>query len=202
MDALDLGAAPAQELGLLPMSPFEWLAELRVVLPEDAITVLDGNVVMTAAQRMLPVRRPASRLTPGTNGCMGIGIPFAIGAKLARPDLPVVAIVGDFGFGLSVIELETAIRHQVPVVVVVSNNAGPGGATGQRKFFAADHPERVLRFGAAIRHDLTMASFGGRGVRVERPGEIGPALDHAIACGVPVCIDVVSNEDTALSAAI
>lgn len=132
------------------MSSFEWLAELRAVLPEDAITVLDGNIVMTAAPRMLLVRRPASRLTPGTNGCMGIGIPFAVGAKLARPEIPVVAIVGDFAFGLSAIELETAVRHHVPVVVVVANNAGAGGATRQRSFFAADHPERVLQFGTAI----------------------------------------------------
>lgn len=201
IEELDIGVAPPKELGLLPMSPFEWLAELRIVLPEDAITVLDGNIVMTAAQRMLPVRRPASRLTPGTNGCMGIGIPFAIGAKLARPEIPVVAIVGDFAFGLSTIELETAVRHQVPVVVVVANNAGPGGATRQRSFFA-DHLARVLQFGTAIRHDLTMASFGGRGVRVERPGELGAAAANAIASGVPVCIDVMTNEETALSAAV
>ena len=144
--AQSLWVAPPAELGLQPMSPYEWLAELGAALPDDAITVLDGNIVMTAAQRMLPVRRPASRLGPGTNGCMGVGIPFAIGARLARPDLPVVAIVGDFAFGLSVIELETALRHRVPVVVVVSNNAGAGGATRQRKFYPADHPERIARY--------------------------------------------------------
>lgn len=197
------GVVPPAERGLLPMSPYEWLAELGTAVPEDAITVLDGNIVMATAQRMLPpVRHPARRLTPGTNGCMGVGIPFAIGAKLARPDLPVIAIVGDFAFGLSAIELETAVRHRVPVVVAVANNAGSGGATRQRRYFPQDHPERVLRFGADVRHDLTMHSFGGRGLRIDRPGQIAAALTQALACGEPVCLDVLTNENTALSAVL
>lgn len=200
--ALTLWTVPSAELGLQPMSPYEWLAELSVVMPEDAITVLDGSIVMTAAQRMLPVRHPVGRLGPGTNGCMGMGIPFAIGAKLARPDLPVVAIVGDFAFGLSSVELETAVRHRVPIVVVVANNAGPGGATRQRQFFPPDHPERVLQYGPGIRYDLTMASFGGLGCRIDSPGQIGTALSDAIASEAPVCIDVVTNENTALTAAV
>jgi 2-hydroxyacyl-CoA lyase 1 len=200
--ALNLRAVPSGERGLLPMSPYEWLAELGAALPDDAITVLDGNVVMTAAQRMLAARRPVSRLGPGTNGCMGVGVPFAIGAKLARPDLPVVAIVGDFGFGLSAIELETAVRHQVPIVVVVANNEGAGGATRQCKVFPADHLERVFRYGPGVRHDLTMASFGGRSRRIDAPGQLSAAVREALIGDAPVCIDVVTNENTALSAAI
>jgi len=196
------GVVPAAELGLQPMSPYEWLGELSTVMPENAITVLDGNVVMTSAQRILSVRHPATRLGPGTTGCMGIGVPFAIGAKLARPDLPVIAIVGDFAFGLSALEVETALRYQVPVVLIVANNGGPGGATRQRKVFPADHPERVLQFVPGIRHDLMMASFGGLGLRVDGPGQIGTALNDALASNGPVCIDVVTNEDTAVSAAI
>jgi len=201
-DALGIGTVPPAEHGLLPMSPYEWLGELAGALPQDAITVLDGNTVMTAAQRMLPVRHPASRLGPGTNGCMGVGIPFAIGAKLARPERPVIAIVGDFGFGLSAFELETAVRHCVPVVIVVANNAGAGGATRQGQFFPAAHPERVSRYGTDVRHDLTMRSCGGRGYRVEFPGELRSALADAFASGSPACIDVMTNEHTAVGAAI
>lgn len=195
------GAVPPGERGLRPWSPYEWLAEIEAALPDDAITVLDGNVVMTAAQRMLTVRHPVTRLGPGTNGCMGVGIPFAIGAKLARPDRPVVAIVGDFAFGLSAIELETAVRHRVPITVFVANNGGAGGANRQRACFPAGH-EPVLQYTAGIRHDLTMASFGGRGVRVERPGQLGAVLADALAGDMPVCIDVTTNENTALTAAI
>lgn len=195
------GIVPASERGLQPPSPYEWLAEAATALPDDAITVLDGNVVMTAAQRMLTVRHPVRRLGPGTNGCMGVGIPFAIGAKLARPDLPVIAIVGDFAFGLSAIELETAVRHRVAVTVIVANNAGSGGANRQRTCLPAGH-ERVLQYGAGVRYDLTMASFGGQGVRVDTPREVGAALRDALACDVPVCIDVATHEHTALAAAI
>lgn len=201
-DALDVGRVPPGEHGHVPMSPYEWLSELAGVLPPDAITVLDGNTILTAAQFMLPVRTPVSRLGPGTNGCMGVGIPFAIGAKLARPAQPVVAIVGDFGFGVSAFELETAVRHRVPVVFVVANNAGAGGAARQRQFFPAEHLERVSRFGADVRHDRIMAAFGGRGWRVDGPGQIAGALKEAMACGQPACIDVITNQYTATSAAI
>jgi 2-hydroxyacyl-CoA lyase 1 len=201
-DAIAVGTVPPPERGLVPMSPYEWLDELASALPDDAITVLDGNTVLTAAQRMLPVRKPASRLGPGTNGCMGVGIPFAIGAKLARPRQPVVAIVGDFGFGLSAFELETAVRHGVPAVFVVANNAGAGGALRQEQFFAPDFSERVSRYGAGVRHDLTMKSLGGSACRIERPGQIAAAIKEAIACGQPTCIDVITNEQTAATAAI
>ena len=201
-DASGIGTVPAAEHGLVPMSPYEWLQELAAVLPAEAVTVLDGNTVMTAAQRMLPVRHPVGRLGPATNGCMGVGIPFAIGAKLASAERPVVAVVGDFGFGLSAIELETAVRHRVPVVIVVGNNAGAGGATRERQFFPAGYPERVSRYGADVRHDLTMRSFGGRGYRVDRPGQLAAVFKEAMACGLPACIDVITNEHTAATAAI
>lgn len=139
-----------------------------------------------------------ARLAPDSNGCMGVGIPFAIGAKVARPELLGLAFVGDFSFGLSVIELETAVPHRVPVVVAVANNGRPGGAARHRSFFASGEPEQVSHFAPGIRHDLTMASFGGRGLRVEEPGVLGTAL----AAGEPVCIDVATNENTALAAAI
>ncbi len=185
-----------------PMSPFQWLREVRDVLPPSAITVLDGNVVMSAAQWMLPVLSPVGRLTAATNGCMGAGIPFAIGAKLASPTRPVVAICGDFGFGLSGFELETAVRYKVPLPVIVSNNGGPNGAITRKRFFPPDCPDPVARYGAGIRHESIMEALGGRGIQVRRRGELGFALREALASDGPTCIDVLTNEDTALSAII
>ena len=181
-----------------PMSPYQWLGEVREVLPASAITVLDGNVVMAAAQRMLPARAPVGRITAASNGCMGTGIPFAIGAKLACPGRPVVAICGDFGFGLSGIELETAVRHEVPITAIVANNSGPGGSTRQREFFAAHADEPVARYTSGIRHDLIAAALGARGVRVQSPGELGPALRAALAAPSTTCIDVVTHGDVPL----
>jgi thiamine pyrophosphate-dependent acetolactate synthase large subunit-like protein len=201
-DAGRCNAVPPEEFGLTPMSPYEWLTEMRDALPREAITVLDGNVVMTAAQRLLPASRPWRRLTPGAAGVMGVGIPFAIGAKLARPDLPVVAIVGDFGFGLSGFELETAARHGVEIVAVVANNAGPGGATRQRAHFPNGHPERSGSYGTDIRHESIARSLGACGTRIDAPGQLGPALLEALAGAAPICLDVVTNEYTALSPSI
>jgi thiamine pyrophosphate-dependent acetolactate synthase large subunit-like protein len=181
--------------GVQPMSPFQWLDELRAALPDSAFTVLDGNVVMTAAQRVMPVHRPVARLTPGQNGCMGVGIPFAIGAKLADPSRPVITICGDFAFGLTAIDLETAIRHKVAIIVIVANNSGEGGLVRQRANFPADHPERVFRFTPGIRYDLIMTALGGQGFRVERPGELTAAIHSALAHDGPTCIDVLTNED-------
>ena len=179
----------------VPMSPYQWLAELRGALPENAITILDGNVVMTIAQSLLPVKQPVTRVTPGHNGCMGTGIPFAIGARLAHPDTPVVLVTGDFAFGRCAFELETAIRHSVPIVVIVANNGGNGGALRQRKFFPAGYPG-VAQFVAGVRHDQFMSSLGGASWRVERPGELGAALAMALAHGGPSCIDVLTDQNT------
>ncbi len=179
-----------------------WLDELATALPANAITVLDGSVAMTLAQQALPVAAPVTRLTPGRNGTMGVGVPFAIGAKTARPDLPVVLVSGDFAVGVNALELETAARHQVPIVVVVSNNEGINGALRQRAFLDPDHPERVLRFGPAVRHDALARALGAAGYRVDAPGEIALALEEALAGGVAACVDVATRDDDPAVAAI
>src|SRR5690606_4747492 len=114
------------------ISPLRLAAEVRAALPEDAISIFDSNLTMAACERMIPVQRPANRLTPGTSGGLGGGIPYAIAAKLVHPERPVVAICGDFAFGLSAMELEAASRHNVPIVVVVANNSGNAGSLRQR----------------------------------------------------------------------
>lgn len=172
-----------------PMSPHRLMKEIRDVLPHDAICVLDGNVSMAVAQEVLPAYAPASRLTSGSNGCMGVGIPYGIGAKLGRPDRPVVVISGDFAFGLSAMELETAVRHKVPVVVLVVNNEGLSGAASHKALYPPDH-ERVTMFHPGIRYEQIARAVGAHGECVERPEEIRPALERAMRSGVPACITV------------
>ena len=89
-------------------------------------------------------------MTSGSNGCLGVGIPFGIGAKLARPDRLVVVISGDAAFGFNVMDMETAVRHGVAVIIIVVNNEGNGGALMQKTFFPADG-ERVTMFQPEIR---------------------------------------------------
>lgn len=178
----------------LPMSPYRMLKEIRNFLPRDAVTILDGNIFMAAGQQVLPSFLPASRFTAGNNGCMGVGIPFAIGAKICQPERLVITICGDTAFGFSAMDMETAVRHRVPVIVVVVNNDGNGGSSLQRTLFP-DHDERVTSFQPDIHYESIMRAFGGHAEHVERPEQLRPALERAAASGKASCINVKVNPD-------
>jgi thiamine pyrophosphate-dependent acetolactate synthase large subunit-like protein len=172
-----------------PMTPYRMLREIRDVLPRDAVCILDGNVFMAAAQQVLPAYVPASRFTAGSNGCLGVGIPFGIGAKLAHPDRLVVVICGDTAFGFNAMDLETAVRHGVAVIIVVVNNEGNCGALMQKAFFPADG-ERVTMFQPDIHYENIMRAFGGHAEFVDRPEQLRPALERSAAQNMPACINV------------
>lgn len=180
----------------LPMTPYRMLKEIRAFLPRDAICILDGNVCMAAAQQVLPAYVPASRLTAGSNGCLGVGIPFAIGAKLAHPDRLVVVICGDTAFGFNAMEMETAVRHKIAIVIVVVNNEGNSGALMQKALFPPD-AERVTMFQPDIRYENIMRAFGGHAEFVERPEQLRPALERSAAQGIAACINVRVDPYTA-----
>jgi 2-hydroxyacyl-CoA lyase 1 len=173
----------------LPMSPYRMLKEIRDFLPRDALCILDGNVFMAAAQQVLPAYLPASRLTSGSNGCLGVGIPFGIGAKLSRPDRLVVVISGDAAFGFNAMEMETAVRHGVAVVVVVVNNGGISGALTQKQLYPPGY-QRVTMFQPGIHYEEIVRALGGHAQRVEAPAQLKPALERARASGKAACIDV------------
>ncbi len=184
----------AQEGG--PISPLRLIAEIRDFIPRDAICVIDGNIILAAAQHLLPSYLPVSRLTAGNNGCMGVGIPFGIAAKLALPTRMVIAICGDFAFGLSAMEMETAVRMRVPVIIVVANNDGNGGTANEKMFYPEDYPDRVTMFTPDIHYDQMMRAFGGHGEYVDRAEQIKPALARAAASGLAACINVRVNPDS------
>lgn len=173
----------------LPMSPHRMYKEIKEFLPRDAICILDGNVSMAVGQQVVPAYSPASRFTAGSNGCMGVGIPFAVGAKIAQPDRMVIAVCGDMGFALSAMDMETAVRHRIPIVVVVVNNEG-GGATTQKTLFPASE-ERIIMFQPDIHYENIMRAFGGHAEHVERPEQLKPALERSVASGKAACINVM-----------
>jgi len=172
-----------------PMTPYRMLKEVREFLPRDAVCILDGNVFMAAAQQVLPAYVPVSRFTAGSNGCLGVGIPFGIGAKVAYPDRLVVVICGDTAFGFNAMDLETAIRHGIAVVVIVVNNEGNCGALMQKVFFPAD-AERVTMFQPDIHYENIMRAFGGHAESVDRPEQLRSALERSVAQKTPACINV------------
>jgi 2-hydroxyacyl-CoA lyase 1 len=179
-----------------PISPLRLIAEIRDFIPRDAICIVDGNIILAAAQHLLPSFLPASRLTPGANGCMGVGIPFGIGAKLCSPARMVIVICGDFAFGISAMEMETAVRLRIPVIIVVANNDGNGGNFNQKTYYPEDYPDRVTMFAPDIHYDQMMRSFGGYGEYVDRSDQLKPALARAVASDLAACINVRVNPDS------
>ena len=125
---------------------------------------------------------------------MGVGIPFSIVARLLNPRRPVIAICGDFPFGMSAMELETTIRHRVPIVVVIANNDGNSGSLRQKAHMGAG-AESVMRFQPGVRYNRIMEMLGGHAEHVDWPEEVRPALERAIASGRPACINVAIDPD-------
>jgi acetolactate synthase I/II/III large subunit len=167
------------KIATLPMHPRRALAEIRETLPEDAIVTLDtGNTCLQAADRLAHYA-PLSLITPLDFGLVGFGLAAAIGAKAAAPDRPVVAIMGDGAIGYTMIEIQTAISHKLPIVIVVLDNEAWGAEKAyQQEFYGG----RLL--GAEItspRFDQFAESCGGKGIWVDGPGEMGPALTQALA---------------------
>ena len=188
---------PFLEADSTPIKTYRLLNEVRNVFPRDTIYSVDGQITLATGRQVLPSNTPASRLNSGTNGCMGVGVPFALGAKLARPDAPVVSVNGDCAFGFNSMEMETAVRHNLPVVFIVNNNSGiVGGNLESRMGLPEDYGERVARFVQDIRYDKMMEAFGGHTEFVTEPDEIRPALERAYAAsqqGQPSCVNVITD---------
>lgn len=173
-----------------PLAPQQLFRAIRDFLPSDAIVSVEGNVSLSSAQKILMVRRPAAWLDPGWNGIIGGSIPFAIGAKLACPERMVVALCSDVGFGISGMELETAVRHAIPIIVVIANNDGNTGALRQKEFLPPDYPEKFTELQPALHYERIMKVFGGHAEWVAASRELFPALSRAAASGRPACVNV------------
>jgi len=174
-----------------PLSPHALCAELAQVLPTDAVCILDGATILAAAQQLLPARAPFSRYTPGSNGCLGSGIPFAIGAGLQAPQRLVVAVCGDLAAGFSLMELETAARYRLPLIVVIANNGGPFGLDKQRRYHARPHADPVAAFQPEVRYDQICSALGGHGEFVQDRAAFRAAWERSLAAGRPACINVL-----------
>jgi thiamine pyrophosphate-dependent acetolactate synthase large subunit-like protein len=153
-----------------PIHPLRLCTILQQVLPRDAVVVVDGHEILGFSRQSLTARLPGHMLTPGAYGTMGVGVPFGIGAKVAQPEAPVVVLTGDGAFGFHAMELDTAVRHQLGIVVVISNNGGWGGGNH-------DSPGSNLGF---TNYDRLADVFGAWGARVTEPDEIKPALTDAL----------------------
>ncbi len=172
-----------------PIHPLRLVREVRELLGDDYCLAFDAGDFVQWARQSLPAREPGSWLRLGPMATLGAAIPFALAAKLARPTARVFALTGDGGVGFYGYELDTAVRHSVPFVTVVANDAAWGmeknlqlGIYGRGRVIASE-----LR---ATRYDELMRVFGGHGEHVSRPEEIRPALERALAADGPALVNV------------
>jgi acetolactate synthase-1/2/3 large subunit/sulfoacetaldehyde acetyltransferase len=175
-------------LGAKPMKPQRVYAELRRVLPPETIVTLDAGAAPAYGYDRLEFARPRTFLTPLDLGGLGFAFPAALGAKLGRPDAPVLAVHGDGGFLMNAQEIETAVRHQIGVVTLVMNNNCWGSEKAYQKVF---YESRYI--GCDIgnpRYDQLARLFGAAGYYVEHPDQIADVMKAALSAGAAAIVEI------------
>ncbi len=183
-------SAPPGEDGR--MHPNRVLAALREQLPPDAVVVADGGDFLSFARVGLPA---STYLDPGPLGCIGVGTPFGIAASLACPGRTVVVATGDGAFGFNAMELDTAVRHQAPVLVVVANNGSWAIEVRDQQETHGKVVGTRLQFSD---HAAMARAFGMHAERVEKPEDLPDAIRRALAHR-PALLDVVVTPEAVSS---
>ncbi|MDA8434880.1 MAG: acetolactate synthase [Actinomycetales bacterium] len=174
-----------------PIHPARIYGELLPRLAEDAVVIGDGGDFVSYAGKYVEPARPGGWLDPGPYGCLGTGLGYAIAARIARPSSQVVLLLGDGAAGFSLMDVDTLVRHRLPVVMVVGNNGIWGLEKHPMQFLYQYDVAAELRPGT--RYDEVVIALGGGGETVTDPRSIGPALDRAFASGVPYLVNVLTD---------
>ncbi|GAA3421160.1 hypothetical protein GCM10018952_66850 [Streptosporangium vulgare] len=193
-------AAIAADTALLesasdPIHPMRIYGELGRLLADDAVVIGDGGDFVSYAGKYVEPRQPGNWLDPGPYGCLGTGLGYAIAARIARPSSQVVLLLGDGAAGFSLMDVDTLVRHRLPVVMICGNN----GMWGLEK-----HPMQML-YGYDVaaelqpqcRYDQVVTALGGGGELVTDPSEIGPALRRAFDSGIPYMVNIATDPSVA-----
>ncbi len=189
-------AAAAADAALLeatssPIKPGRIYGELQRRLGSDAVVICDGGDFASYAGKFVAVRSPGCWLDTGPYGCLGNGLGYAVAARVVRPSAQVVALLGDGAAGFSLMDVDTLVRHRLPVVMIVGNN----GMWGLEK-----HPMQAI-YGwdmacdlqPGCRYDKVVEAMGGGGELITDPADIGPAIDRGFAAGAPYLINVLTD---------
>jgi acetolactate synthase I/II/III large subunit len=178
-----------------PIHPARIYGELVPRLADDAVVIGDGGDFVSFAGKFVEPQRPGGWLDPGPYGCLGAGLGAAIAARIARPSAQVVLLLGDGAAGFSLMDVDTLVRHDLPVVMVMGNNSAWGLEKGPMQMLygydvAADLAPQT-------RYDDVVKALGGGGETVTDPRQIGPALDRAFAAGTPYLVNIITDVDAA-----
>jgi acetolactate synthase-1/2/3 large subunit len=182
--------APPGSDGL--MHPNRLLAALRDKLPDDAVIVADGGDFLSFARVGLPA---STYLDPGSLGCIGVGTPFGVAASLALPERTVAVLTGDGAFGFNAMEIDTAVRHKAPVLIVVANNGAWAIEVRDQQETHGKVVGTQLQFAD---HAAMARAFGMHSERVERAEELPAAIERALA-NRPALLDVLVTPEAVSS---
>lgn len=181
----------------VPIRPARIWAALRRVLPENAIVTLDAGTLCLQAHDVLPYRQPPALFTPLDFGLVGFSFAAGLGVKLGNPDRPVISLMGDGGFGMTVSELSTAVQHNIKTTVVVLNNQAWGAEKAyQRDFYGNRYIGSDL---LNPPYDELARLYGAVGFRVDKPHDLEPAFTAAMASDRPTVVDVMVDPDALYS---
>jgi len=177
-----------------PIHPARLVEQIKKATEDNAIYVIDGGDTSYFASVGLKAKEKSGVISAaaGLFGCLGTGVPFGIGAKMARPDKMVVVINGDGSFGFNAMEFDTAVRHNIPFVCVIFNDQAWGMIKhGQELVYG---PERVVSSELGVVHyEKVVEGLGGYGELVTTDDQIIPAIKRAMDSGKPACVNVLTD---------
>ena len=178
-----------------PIHPARIYGELLPRLADDAVVIGDGGDFVSFAGKFVEPKRPGGWLDPGPYGCLGAGLGAAIAARIARPSSQVVLLLGDGAAGFSLMDVDTLVRHNLPVVMVMGNNSAWGLEKGPMQMLYGY--DVIADLSPTTSYDGVVRALGGGGETVTDPRQIGPALDRAFASGVPYLVNIVTDVEAA-----
>jgi acetolactate synthase I/II/III large subunit len=186
---------PRQLSDANPIHPLRLAHEINEFLTEDSIYIGDGGDIVTFSGGVVQPKSPGHWMDPGPLGTLGVGVPFVLAAKYARPDKEVVALFGDGAFSLTGWDFETLVRYNLPFVGIVGNNSSMNQIRyGQEQKYGVERG-RVGNTLGDVKYDEFARMLGGYGEEVRDPSEIAPALQRARESGKPSLINVWVDPD-------
>jgi acetolactate synthase-1/2/3 large subunit len=174
--------------------PARIYGELMPRLTDDSVVIGDGGDFVSFAGKYIEPSQPGRWLDPGPYGCLGTGPGYALAAGIVHPQSPLFLLLGDGAAGFSLMDVDTLVRHRIPAVIIVGNNSG---------WALEKHPMRFL-YGYDViadlsptRYDEVVIALGGGGETVTEGSQIGPAIDRAMAAGIPYLVNVMTDPEAA-----
>lgn len=177
-----------------PIHPYRLAHEVSTLMAGAGTLVADGGETFVWAEMALSARRPGRYLGHGYLGCLGTGIPFGLAAKLAHPEERVLVLTGDGSVGLNFSEFDTAVRHNLPIVVVINNDQAWGMCKHEQVVKLGKDRVVATELGPT-RYEKAAEAFGVHAEFVEDGADIVPAVERAFASGRPACVNVMTDPD-------